>query len=85
VGQYHPKATPDEMLLVFGHESGHYVLHHIVRRHWLCIVLLLVTLYLGYLFVQWAIAKFGPKWKRSLADRTGPRWRCCCWRSRSSA
>jgi Zn-dependent protease with chaperone function len=56
------KGTPDEVLFIFGHESGHYVLHHIVYGIGFTILLLLITLYLGYLFVQWAIAKFGTKW-----------------------
>ena len=56
------KATPDEILLVFGHESGHYVLGHIVKGVTFSIFLILVSLYLGYLFIQWAIAKFGVAW-----------------------
>jgi Zn-dependent protease with chaperone function len=56
------KFTPDEILMVFGHESGHYVLGHIERGVIFAILTSLVTLYLGYLFIQWAIAKFGLKW-----------------------
>lgn len=56
------KFKPDEIVFVFGHESGHYVLHHIVYGVLFTIFILLVTLYLGYLFVQWAIAKFGGGW-----------------------
>jgi Zn-dependent protease with chaperone function len=56
------KGTPDEVLFIFGHESGHYVLNHIVYGIFFTIVILLVTLFLGYHFVQWAIAKFGTKW-----------------------
>ncbi len=56
------KMTPDEIVFVFGHESGHYVLGHIASTLVFTLALLLVTLYLGYLFVQWAIAKFGARW-----------------------
>jgi STE24 endopeptidase len=56
------KMTPDEILVVFGHESGHYVLHHVELGVSFTLVLLLVLLYFGYLFVQWAIAKFGARW-----------------------
>jgi STE24 endopeptidase len=56
------KMTPDEILFVFGHESGHYVLHHIGSTVVFVIGILLITLYVGYLFVQWAIAKFGTRW-----------------------
>lgn len=57
------KATPEEILFVFGHESGHYVLGHI--RHDLIMIFtgLLVLLYLGFRFVRWTIAKFGARWK----------------------
>jgi STE24 endopeptidase len=57
------KGTSDEVLFIFGHESGHYVLGHIVIGVVVSIFSLLVLLYLGYQFVQWAIAKFGPRWR----------------------
>jgi STE24 endopeptidase len=56
------KLTPDEIVFVFGHESGHYVLNHIVYGVLFTIFILLITLYIGYLFVQWAIANFGARW-----------------------
>ncbi|MGA8940681.1 MAG: M48 family metallopeptidase [Acidobacteriaceae bacterium] len=56
------KMTPDEIVFVFGHESGHYVLHHIVSTVIFTLAILIVCLYLGYLFVLWAIARFGGHW-----------------------
>jgi Zn-dependent protease with chaperone function len=56
------KMTPDEIVFVFGHESGHYVLGHIASTVVFTLVLLLVTLYLGYLFVQAALRRFGARW-----------------------
>jgi STE24 endopeptidase len=56
------KMTPDEIVFVFGHESGHYVLGHIVSTVFFIFGILFVTFYLGFLFVHWAIAKFGPRW-----------------------
>jgi Zn-dependent protease with chaperone function len=56
------KMTPDEIVFVFGHESGHYVLGHIVSTVFFTFAILFVTLYLGFLFVQRAIAKFGVRW-----------------------
>ncbi len=56
------KGTPDEILFIFGHESGHYVLHHIVRGIVLSLASLLVLLYGGYRFVQWCIRRFGVSW-----------------------
>jgi STE24 endopeptidase len=56
------KLTPDEIVFVFGHESGHYVLNHILYGVLFTVFILLVTLFVGYLFVQWAIARFGLRW-----------------------
>ncbi|MGA7158687.1 MAG: M48 family metallopeptidase [Acidobacteriaceae bacterium] len=56
------KMTPDEIVFVFGHESGHYVLHHIASTIVFTLVLLFVCFYLGYRFVLWALARFGDRW-----------------------
>lgn len=57
------KMTPDEILFVFGHESGHYVLHHIVHGVVFTFALLLVLFYAGYRFVRWAIRRYGLRWR----------------------
>jgi STE24 endopeptidase len=56
------KMTPDEIVLVFGHESGHYVLGHIGSTLVFTFAILFITFYLGYHFVQGALAKFGARW-----------------------
>jgi STE24 endopeptidase len=56
------KMTPDEIVFVFGHESGHYVLGHITNTVVVTIGILLITLYLGYLFVRGALRRFGVRW-----------------------
>jgi Zn-dependent protease with chaperone function len=61
------KATPDEILLIFGHESGHYVLKHIETTIPFIEALLLVNLLIGYWFVNFAIRKWGSKW--GIADQ----------------
>ena len=62
------RMSPDEIVFVFGHESGHYVLHHIRDTLIFVLILLLVTFYLGYRFVQWAISRFGPGWSVGSQD-----------------
>lgn len=57
------KLTPDQILLVFGHESGHYVLGHITRGLLLSFAGSFFLLWLGFRFVLWAIARFGPRWR----------------------
>ena len=53
----------DEVLFIFGHESGHYVLNHIPK--------ILAGYAVGLFFVYWACAAFAG-W---LARRFGARWR----------
>ena len=57
------KASPDEILFIFGHESGHYVLRHILRGLVLSFIGSFILFYLGFHFVQGAIARFGGRWK----------------------
>jgi Zn-dependent protease with chaperone function len=54
-----------------GHESGHYVLGHIVSGIAFTVVSLFLLLYLGYRFVQWAIGRFGARWRISSQDDWG--------------
>lgn len=56
------KATPDEILFIFGHEMGHYVLRHIARGLVLAIAGLFLRFGLGYLFVGWALGRYGGRW-----------------------
>lgn len=62
----------DEVLFVFGHESGHYVLHHIPK--------MLAGFAIGLFFVYWGCAglaswmvrRFGARWHvTELSSRTG--------------
>ncbi len=65
------KFTPDEILLVFGHESGHYVLNHIRNGIVFSMASLFVLLYLGFRFVRAAIARFGDRWRIPAQDDWG--------------
>jgi STE24 endopeptidase len=57
------KSSPqDEVLLVFGHELGHYVLHHIERGLVAGAVVTLFFLWMGAHFVRWLIWRYGPGW-----------------------
>lgn len=53
------KATIPEILFVFGHEMGHYVLLHIPQETAIGAALLLVLLYLGYRLSKWMLARWG--------------------------
>ena len=52
----------DEVLFIFGHESGHYQLHHIAKG--------LAISFVGILIMFWACARVG-EW---LVRRNGSRW-----------
>lgn len=63
------KMTTPETLFVFGHEMGHYVLHHIPKEVAIDLGILLVLFYLGYEVATWAVARYGKAWGiRDLAD-----------------
>jgi Zn-dependent protease with chaperone function len=55
------KMTPDELLLVLGHETGHYVLHHIPKEFALDEGVALVFFYLGFLAVNRLVERFGAR------------------------
>ena len=57
------QATPDEILFVFGHESGHYVLGHIEEIYPFVMAFLFVMLFFTYHFLQWGIRRYGAKWR----------------------
>ncbi len=55
-------SPPDEILLVFGHELGHYVLHHIERGLAMGAVLSLFFLWIGSHLVGFLIRRYGQRW-----------------------
>jgi Zn-dependent protease with chaperone function len=54
------KLNSDEVLVVLGHETGHYVLHHIPKEFTLIELSLLLLFCLGYKILTWAVERLGP-------------------------
>ncbi|MGB8770781.1 MAG: M48 family metallopeptidase [Candidatus Korobacteraceae bacterium] len=54
--------TIPQTLFVFGHEMGHYVLHHIPKELTIILLQLLVLFYLGYRLANWMAARYGVRW-----------------------
>jgi STE24 endopeptidase len=54
--------TRAETLFVFGHEMGHYVLHHIWLNLAFAVGGLLVAMFLAHLAIDRVIARFGERW-----------------------
>jgi len=55
-------APTDDILMIFAHESGHYVLNHIWKGIAFGAALMFVLLWIGYHFVHWLIARYGERW-----------------------
>ena len=63
------KATVPETLFVFGHEMGHYVLHHIPEEIGIDAGILLFLLYLAYRLSNGMLARWSAQWGiRNLQD-----------------
>jgi STE24 endopeptidase len=61
--------TTPETLFVFGHEMGHYVLHHIPQEVSIDLAILLALFYIGYRLARWMVARYGEPWGiRDMAD-----------------
>src|SRR5271170_5028083 len=56
------KGTPDEILFIFGHEMGHYVLGHIVRGILFSFAAILAAFFVGFHLFQFLIRRFGGSW-----------------------
>ncbi len=57
------RMTTPEILFVFGHEMGHYVLHHIRNGILFTAGVLFVALFAGFHALHWALSRFGAAWK----------------------
>ncbi len=57
------KGTPDEILFIFGHEMGHYVLGHIVSSVLFSFVVILVSFFLGFHFFKFLMRRYGDQWR----------------------
>jgi STE24 endopeptidase len=55
-------SPPDEILLIFGHELGHYVLHHIERGLAMGAILSLFFLWAGFHLARFLVGRYGPRW-----------------------
>jgi STE24 endopeptidase len=56
------RMTEDEILFVFGHEMGHYVLGHVRDGILFACGVLLFFLFLAYRSLHWMLARWGESW-----------------------
>jgi len=57
------KLNTPEILMVFGHEMGHYVLGHVRNSLILAALFGLFLLYAGYHATIWLLRRWGPRWQ----------------------
>jgi STE24 endopeptidase len=57
------QSTPDELSAVFGHELGHYALHHVALGVAFAGVLLLAGFYFGQKASLWLLRRYGARWR----------------------
>jgi STE24 endopeptidase len=57
------KLSTEETLFVFGHEAGHYVLHHVRSGILFFAVIFFVAAYVGFRGLHWALGRWGKDWK----------------------
>ena len=62
------KGTPDQILFIFGHEMGHYVLGHIVSGILFSFVFILVSFFLGFHSFQFLLRRYGKQWRIPTQD-----------------
>ena len=62
----------DEIMFIFGHESGHYVLNHIPKMLAMMILGLFFVFWVCARGAEWLVGRFGERWKvHSVAERAG--------------
>jgi Zn-dependent protease with chaperone function len=63
------KVPLDEILAIYGHEQGHYVLHHIQKGMAFSVAVMLAFFWFAYLLFTWLVRRRGGKWRiPSVAD-----------------
>lgn len=53
---------PNQILFIYGHEQGHYVLHHIQKGLLVSAALTFVLFWIAYCLMQWIVRKRGDTW-----------------------
>jgi STE24 endopeptidase len=54
--------TTSQLMFVFGHELGHYVLNHIVKGFVFGVAVFFILFYLGYRVARWMVGRWGAQW-----------------------
>ena len=55
--------SPDEILFTYGHEQGHYVLHHVAKGIAFSVPVILFFYWLASRLLRWLVLARGPRWR----------------------
>jgi len=56
------RVPQEEILMIYGHEQGHYVLHHIVKGLVFFGILMLVFFWIAYKLMNFLLVRYGTTW-----------------------
>jgi Zn-dependent protease with chaperone function len=62
------KCTPDQILFIFGHEMGHYVLGHIVSGMLVAVGFIFVAFLIGFYISRYLLAQKSKQWRIPTQD-----------------
>jgi Zn-dependent protease with chaperone function len=62
------EVPPDEILAIYGHEQGHYVLHHIYLGMLFSFAVMLVVFWIAYRALLWLVGRYGNRWHIASVD-----------------
>jgi Zn-dependent protease with chaperone function len=54
--------SPNEILFTYGHEQGHYVLHHVAKGLAWSVVVIFVFYWIASHLLRWLVRRSGPRW-----------------------
>ena len=57
------KVPHNEILAIYGHEQGHYVLHHIQKGMAFSAAVMLAFFWFAFRLFTWLVARFGGRWR----------------------
>ncbi|MGB7137270.1 MAG: M48 family metalloprotease [Acidobacteriaceae bacterium] len=60
--------SPNEILFTYGHEQGHYVLHHIPKGIAFSAVVIFVFYWIGFRLLRWLVHGHGARWSIESVD-----------------
>ncbi len=55
--------SPNEILFTYGHEQGHYVLHHVAKGIAWSVLIIFVFYWIAFRLMRWLVRRCGGRWR----------------------